>query len=206
MVFYHLSNKQSKQRNNQLVIKRVGRQRSTLLFVKTQLFFCYLQGKHYLCLMAKAEIQIKGIEALKKRLMEKKQAVENVLDQLLAQLGEEAVTFSKDNKGYQDQTANLKNSISFAVFKDGKLLNSFIGNIPESDKVKGGQAQVQKALEEYASKPGAVAPQGYTVIVVAGMVYGKYVEDKGYNVLYLTKHFLHNGIKDALKEALEALE
>lgn len=156
--------------------------------------------------MAKIDIQIKGIEALKKRLMEKKQAVENVLDLLLAQLGEEAVTFSKDNKGYQDQTANLKNSISFAVFKDGKLLNSFIGNIPEPDKVKGGQAQVQKALEEYASKPGVVAPQGYTVIVVAGMVYGKYVEDKGYNVLYLTKHFLHNGIKDALKEALEALE
>lgn len=206
MVFYHLSNKQSKQRHNQLVINGVGRQRSTLLFVKTQLFFCYLQGKHYLCLMAKAEIQIKGIEALKQRLMEKKQAVENVLDLLLAQLGEEAVTFSKDNKGYQDQTANLKNSISFAVFKDGKLLNSSIGNIPEPDKVKGGQAQVQKALEEYASKPGVVAPQGYTVIVVAGMVYGKYVEDKGYNVLYLTKHFLHNGIKDALKEALEALE
>ena len=206
MVFYHLSNKQSKQRNNQLVINGVGRQLSTLLFVKTMLFFCYLQGKYYLCLMAKAEIQIKGIEALKKRLMEKKQAVENVLDLLLAQLGEEAVTFSKDNKGYQDRTANLKNSISFAVFKDGKLLNSFIGNIPEPDKVKDGQAQVQKALEAYASNPGVVAPQGYTVIVVAGMLYGKYVEDKGYNVLYLTKHFLHNGIKDALKEALEALE
>lgn len=156
--------------------------------------------------MAKAEIQIKGIEALKKRLMEKKQAVENVLDQLLAQLGEEAVTFSKDNKGYQDQTANLKNSISFAVFKDGKLLNSFIGNIPEPDKVKGGQAQVQKALEEYASKPGVVAPQGYTVIVVAGMVYGKYVEDKGYNVLYLTKNFLKEGMKDIFDTILEEIK
>ena len=27
------------------------------------------------------------------------------------------------------------------------------------------------------------------------MVYGKYIEDKGYNVQYLTKHYLHNGIK-----------
>ena len=71
--------------------------------------------------MAKADVQIKGIEALKKRLMEKKQAVDNALNMALPELGEKAVTFSKDNKGYQDQTANLKNSISFAVFLDGKL-------------------------------------------------------------------------------------
>lgn len=219
MVFYHLSNKQSKQRNNQLVINGVGRQLSTLLFVKTMLFFCYLQGKYYLCLMAKAEIQIKGIEALKKRLMEKKQAVENVLNLLLAQLGEEAVTFSKDNKGYKDRTANLKNSISFALYHDGKQITKSIGegyNATYKDEhnkeqnnpyTKGEVMQMRSnALEEYAQKQGVVATSGSSLIIVAGMSYGKYVEDKGYNVLYLTKHFLHNGIKDALKEALEALE
>lgn len=206
MVFYHLSNKQSKQRNNQLVINGVGWQRSTLLFVKTLLFFCYLQGKHYLCAMAKVTIKIKGIEALKEKLMEKKQAVDNVLKMALPELGEKAVTYSKENKGYQDQTANLKNSISFAVFFDGKLINTTIGKIPEPDKVKGGQAQVQSALEEYASKPGVVAPKGYTIIVVAGMVYGKYVEDKGYNVLYLTKYYLHNGIKDIYQMIFDLLK
>lgn len=138
--------------------------------------------------------------------MEKKQAVDNVLSMELAELGEKAVTYSKDNKGYQDQTANLKNSISFAVFKDGKLVDTVIGKIPEPDKVKGGQAQMQSALEEYAAKPGVVAPTGYTIIVVAGMVYGKYVEDKGYNVLYLTKGFLHDGIKDIVKEVLELIK
>lgn len=146
--------------------------------------------------MSKANIQIKGVEALKQRLLERKQAVDNVLSMALPELGEKAVTFSKDNKGYQDQTANLKNSISFAVFFDGKLINTVIGKIPEPDKVKGGQAQVQNALDEYASKPGVVAPKGYTIIVVAGMVYGKYVEDKGYNVLYLTKQFLRDEMKD----------
>lgn len=206
MVFYHLSNKQSKQRNNQLVINGVGWQRSTLLFVKTLLFFCYLQGKHYLCAMAKVTIKIKGIEALKEKLMEKKQAVDNVLKTALPELGEKAVTYSKENKGYQDQTANLKNSISFAVFFDGKLINTTIGKIPEPDKVKGGQSQVQSALEEYASKPGVVAPKGYTIIVVAGMVYGKYVEDKGYNVLYLTKHYLHNGMKDIYQMIFDLLK
>lgn len=196
MVFYHLSNKQSKQRNNQLVINGVGRQRSTPFLLKSLLFPCYLQGKRYLCLMVRAELKIKGIEALKQRLLEKKQAVDNMLNMALPELGEKAVTFSKDNKGYQDHTANLKNSISFAVFFDGKLVNTVIGKIPEPDKIKGGQAQVQNALEEYASKPGVVAPKGYTIIVVAGMVYGKYVEDKGYNVLYLTKQFLRDGMKD----------
>lgn len=138
--------------------------------------------------------------------MEKKQAVDNVLKTALSELGEKAVTYSKENKGYQDQTANLKNSISFAVFFDGKLINTTIGKIPEPDKVKGGQAQVQSALEEYASKPGVVAPKGYTIIVVAGMSYAKHVEDKGYNVLYLTRHFLNDGIKAIAKELLEMIQ
>lgn len=156
--------------------------------------------------MAKVDIQIKGVEALKKRLMEKKQAVDNVLSTMLSELGEKAVTFSKDNKGYKDRTANLKNSISFAVFCDGKLINKVIGNIPEPDKVKGGQSQVDNILEEYASKDGVVAPKGYTIIVVAGMSYAKHVEDKGYNVLYLTRHYLHNGMKDICQMISDSLK
>lgn len=155
--------------------------------------------------MAKVNIQIKGVEALKKRLMEKKQAVNNVLSMMLAELGEKAVTFSKDNKGYKDHTANLKNSISFAVFCDGKLVNKVVGSIPEPDKVKGGQSQVDNILEEYTSKDGVVAPKGYTIIVVAGMSYAKHVEDKGYNVLYLTRHYLHNGMKDVCQMIFDLL-
>ena len=219
MVFYHLSNKQSKQRNNQLVINGVGWQRSTLLFVKTLLFFCYLQGKHYLCAMAKITIKIKGIEALKEKLMEKKQTVDNALKMALPELGEKAVVFSKDNKGYMDRTANLKNSISFAVFHDGKQITKSIGegyNATYKDRhnkehnnpyTKGEVLQMRSsALDEYALRPGVVAPKGYTIIVVAGMVYGKYVEDKGYNVLYLTKYYLRNGIKDIYQMVFDLLK
>lgn len=219
MVFYHLSNKQSKQRNNQLVINGVGRLRSTLLFVKTLLFFCYLQGKYYLCLMTKVDIQIKGVEALKQRLLDRKQAVDNVLSMALPELGEKAVTFSKNNKGYQDQTANLKNSISFAVFHDGKQITKSIGegyNATYKDRhnkehnnpyTKGEVMQMRSsALDEYALRPGVVAPKGYTIIVVAGMEYGKYVEDKGYNVLYLTKNFLKEGMKDIYDTILNEIK
>lgn len=219
MVFYHLSNKQSKQRNNQLVINGVGRLRSTLLFVKTLLFFCYLQGKYYLCLMTKVDIQIKGVEALKQRLLDRKQAVDNMLSMALPELGEKAVTFSKNNKGYQDQTANLKNSISFAVFHDGKQITKSIGegyNATYKDRhnkehnnpyTKGEVMQMRSsALDEYALRPGVVAPKGYTIIVVAGMEYGKYVEDKGYNVLYLTKNFLKEGMKDIYDTILNEIK
>ena len=177
------------------------------LFMHRCCFFFEIANSHanFVC-MAKVNIQIKGVEALKKRLMEKKQAVDNVLNMMLAELGEKAVTFSKDNKGYKDRTANLKNSISFAVFCDGKLVNKVVGSIPEPDKVKGGQSQVDNILEEYASKDGVVAPKGYTIIVVAGMSYAKHVEDKGYNVLYLTRHYLHNGIKDVCQMIFDLLK
>ena len=156
--------------------------------------------------MAKVNIKIKGLQELQKKLNEKKQAVENTLNMLFPELGEKAVVFSKDNKGYMDRTANLKNSISFAVFHDGKLLTTQIGQIPEPEKTKKGQSQVQNALDEYALKPGVVAPKGYTIIVVAGMEYGKYVEDKGYNVLYLTKNFIKEGLKDAYNTILKEIE
>lgn len=156
--------------------------------------------------MAKASIKIKGLQELQKKLNEKKQVVENTLNQLFNELGEKAVTYSKDNKGYMDRTANLKNSISFAVFRDGELLTSQIGQLPKPEKTKKGQPQVQDALEEYALKPGVVAPKGYTLIVVAGMEYGKYVEDKGYNVLYLTKNFLKEGLKDIYNTLLKEIE
>ena len=38
------------------------------------------------------------------------------------------------------------------------------------------------------------------------MVYGKYVEDKGYNVLYLTKNFLKEGMKDIFDTILEEIK
>ena len=48
--------------------------------------------------MAKVELQIKGREALQKRLNEKRQQIISYLNMRLMQLAEEAVTYSKDNK------------------------------------------------------------------------------------------------------------
>ena len=156
--------------------------------------------------MAKVELQIKGREALQKRLNEKRKQIISYLNMRLMQLAEEAVTYSKENKGYQDRTANLKNSISFALYLDGQLITSAVGQIPKAEEAEGGQEGVSASLNEYAQKEGVVAPKGYSLVIVAGMNYGKYVEDKGYNVLHLTKYFLRDEMKKIFEEVAETIK
>lgn len=153
--------------------------------------------------MAKAEFKVEGVKQLQERLLKMKEAVETRLDMELRQLGEEAVTHAKENKGYHDRTANLKNSISYALYKDGEPIMESTGKIPEPDATKEGQEQVEDNLVRYATKDGVVAPKGYTLIVVAGMNYGAPVEHKGYNVLYLTGKWLNGRMKEILQEVLE---
>ncbi len=155
--------------------------------------------------MAKASLRIKGIEGLKRKLLERKEILIKALGMQLAQLGEQCVTYSKDNKGYRDRTANLKNSISYALYLDGELISSAIGQLPKPNETKHGQQGVQSALEKYAQQNNIVSPTGYTIIVVAGMEYGKYVEDKGYNVLHLTKYFLRDEMVKIFKEVAERI-
>lgn len=156
--------------------------------------------------MANVKLQIRGREALQQKLNEKREQIIKALNVRLMQLAEEAVTYSKDNKGYQDRTANLKNSISFALYLDGEIVVSKIGAIPKAEEVVGGQDAVGEALQNYAQQDGVVAPKGYSLIIVAGMNYGKYVEDKGYNVLHLTKYYLRSEMKKIFEEVIEMIK
>ena len=156
--------------------------------------------------MANVKLQIRGREALQQKLNEKREQLIKALNVRLMQLAEEAVTYSKDNKGYQDRTANLKNSISFALYLDGEIVTSKIGAIPKAEEVVGGQDAVGEALQNYAQQDGVIAPKGYSLIIVAGMNYGKYVEDKGYNVLHLTKYYLRSEMKKIFEEVIEMIK
>lgn len=155
--------------------------------------------------MAKVDIKIKGLKALQEELNAKREAIVNGLRDELSQLAESAVTYSKDNKGYKDRTANLKNSISFALYLDGELVNLNEGKIPKPDQAEGGQKQVSDALDEYAKQDGVVTSKGFSLLIVAGMSYGKYVEDRGYNVLFLTKNFLRREMKAIFERVVERI-
>lgn len=156
--------------------------------------------------MANVKLQIRGREALQQKLNEKREQLIKFLNVRLMQLAEEAVVYSKDNKGYQDRTANLKNSISFALYLDGEIVTSKIGAIPKAEEAVGGQDAVGEALQNYAQQEGVIAPKGYSLIIVAGMNYGKYVEDKGYNVLHLTKYYLRSEMKKIFEEVIEMIK
>ena len=151
-------------------------------------------------------LKMQGLERLQQKLMERKEQLEKVLDMKLTQLAEEAVTHAKQNKGYKDRTANLKNSISYALFYDGNLVRQNIGNLPNPEQSKYGQSGVQSALDQFSAEEGVVRPKGYSLVIVAGMEYGVYVEHRGYNVLHLTKYFLRDEMKNILGETIESIE
>lgn len=153
----------------------------------------------------RTEFRTDGIEGLKRKLSERQQALRRVLDMKLRQLAEEAVTHAKQNKGYRDRTANLKNSISYALFFDGQLLTQQIGLIPQPQEVPKGHTGVASNLEQFCNEEDVVRPNGYSLVIVAGMEYGAHVEHKGYNVLHLTKYFLHDEMKKILEETIEEI-
>ena len=152
-----------------------------------------------------AKLKIEGLERLQQRLYERKEALERVLTMKMMQLAEEAVTHAKQNKGYRDRTANLKNSISFALYYDGELVTMQSGTIPKPEDAPKEHQGVETNLQKFAQEDGVVRPKGYSLIIVAGMEYGVYVEQKGYNVLHLTKYFLRDEMKKILEETIEEI-
>ena len=154
----------------------------------------------------KAEFKVEGLQKLQEKLLERKEAYRRVLDMKIRQLAEEAVSHAKHNKGYRDRTANLKNSISYALFYDGELMTQMIGQIPNPQEAPKGHQAVESNLESFAHQEGVVRPKGYSLIIVAGMEYGAYVEHRGYNVLYLTKYFLRDEMRKILEETIEEIK
>lgn len=102
--------------------------------------------------------------------------VDKNIIQRLQRLGEECVTHAKTipaNVGFTDQTGNLRSSIGYVVFKDGKSVHETYSGTTEG---------VSKG-RELAEKVGSKHSIGYSLVVTAGMNYAVYVESKGRDVL-----------------------
>lgn len=105
--------------------------------------------------------------------------VERQIIESLCRIGEEAVTHAKlvpPERGFIDRTGNLRSSIGYVVCKDGKPINIAF------EAVKGGHVGVHTG-QKLAMNVAKNYPEGYTLIVVAGMDYAVYVESKGRDVL-----------------------
>lgn len=129
-----------------------------------------------------------------------KQAEEQHLRQIIRVLrfvGEKAVNEARANGTYQDQTANLRNSIGYVIVVDGKIVDenfssSARGTVPSTDNpVKYGK----DLAYEIAGGHSDIA-----LIVVSGMKYGAYVEARGLNVLTSAEQLAAIEVPRFLKE------
>lgn len=114
------------------------------------------------------------IEAYIKEKLERQLAV---IEYNLNYVGEMCVNAARASSGYTDRTHNLRSSTGYVIVRDGKVVRQ-----SKFDPVSGG-SEGGKSGEEYARKLAMDYPDGFALIVVAGMNYAAYVSAKGRDVL-----------------------
>lgn len=95
----------------------------------------------------------------------------------MAWVGENAVNLQRTNGNWTDQTGNLRSSIGYIIVKDGSVVQR--GNL---EQVKDGEQGVQNAIS-YLEQLASETPKNIVLIIVAGMEYAKYLQNRGYDVL-----------------------
>jgi len=110
------------------------------------------------------------------RMEKAKLEVEKATLATMIKLGEQAVKHAKSvpaSVGFRDQTGNLRSSIGYSVYLNGKQMQSSFSGTQEG--VANGT--------EYCREVAADYPTGWLLVVVAGMEYAIKVESRGKDVL-----------------------
>lgn len=99
----------------------------------------------------------------------------------LAYIGEQAVNRARDwtkkSNDFTDQTGNLRSSIGYVVVHDGQPVK--VGDFNQVKFGSGGTTDGRAYAESLAGQ----FQKGYTLVIVAGMEYASYVQNRGYDVL-----------------------
>ena len=146
-----------------------------------------------------------GFDEVKKKLQNQSSSVnDKKIERWLSYIGEKlcnharTVTRSRASGGYDDQTGNLRSSIGFRVYKDGKkVVDGGFKNVSGGNAISEAKTALDKHGLAYE-----IPIKGWTLVIVAGMSYATYVESKGYNVLHLTKDEMRIKIEE-LKNRLK---
>ena len=112
-----------------------------------------------------------------------RQRLENVLRVIekrqierLQYLGGLCVKQARENGSYMDQTGNLRSSIGYAIFQDGKAV------VENYQRVLSGANGMQEGMK-LANEVASGYKEGILLVVTAGMNYALKVESKGRDVL-----------------------
>lgn len=140
---------------------------------------------------------------LKDELKTKMSEITDFLIFRFEQIGEECVKIARDNGSYHDITGNLRSSIGYAIFVDGKTVRQgaakqFVGS--QGDGAKGA-AEGQALLNTLKSK----FPWGVVLVICAGMEYAAYVEDiRHKDVLTSAEHVAERLVKELMGNLLKS--
>lgn len=118
-----------------------------------------------------AEIKTEAFEDFRKKVI-----------RMLKYVAEECVAHAKENGEYTDRTANLRNSITYVILEDGKIIDKNYSNVDSA------------VIEQLINRLTSTVKSGISLVVIAGMEYGKWVESLGYNVLTKTELFAEKEI------------
>lgn len=124
--------------------------------------------------------------------------VQNARDKAIAVLklaGEKSINDARLQGSYTDRTGNLRSSTGYVILEDGNVI------------FEGGFSSVSATAHEGPDSGRGLAndvckdyPEGLVLIIVAGMSYAEYVQDKGYNVLDSAERIAESTISKLLKQ------
>lgn len=117
----------------------------------------------------------------------------------LKYIAEKCIIEARVNKGYQDRTGNLKNSVGYVIVKD--RIPIFWSDTSVGDASQEARDARETAIDEKLEDPD-IPRVGLCLLFVAGMEYAAAVEALGYNVLTSAEDLA----KQEVKKAIAALQ
>lgn len=117
--------------------------------------------------------------AIKDSFKQASEEYEQMVLQSLQYVGEEFINRARSIDTYTDRTGNLRSSIGYVIYKDGKQLAS---NFKLSDKGTDRKTGLAKG-KEFAGEKARQWPEGFILVGVAGMSYAAAVEANNYDVI-----------------------
>lgn len=125
-----------------------------------------------------------------------------VIARRLRRIGEEVVNEMRMKGTYQDQTGNLRSSTGYVVVMDGKIveMSAFETVKQGADGSKQGKAFVKELASKF--------PTDTVLIVVAGMDYAYYVQNKHERDVTISGELLANELlkKQGLKTKVKRIQ
>lgn len=125
-----------------------------------------------------------------------------IIARRLRRIGEEVVNEMRMKGTYQDQTGNLRSSTGYVVVMDGKIveMSAFETVKQGADGSKQGKAFVKELASKF--------PTDTVLIVVAGMDYAYYVQNKHERDVTISGELLANELlkKQGLKTKVKRIQ